>query len=75
MEPLGIKIETARGGGIFVSSVSEKSLAAQAGLEVGDQLLEVSYIVMSREFFCTVKICSRFDCCELCITTNDVKGH
>ncbi len=43
MEPLGIKIETARGGGggIFVSSVSEKSLAAQAGLEVGDQLLEV----------------------------------
>ena len=42
MEPLGIKIETARGGGIFVSSVSEKSLAAQAGLEVGDQLLEVA---------------------------------
>ena len=41
MEPLGIKINTARGGGIFVSSVSEKSLAAQAGLEVGDQLLEV----------------------------------
>ncbi len=30
-------------GGIFVSSVSEKSLAAQAGLEIGDQLLEVSY--------------------------------
>ena len=42
MEPLGIKIETARGGGIFVSSVSEKSLAAQAGLVVGDQLLEVN---------------------------------
>ena len=49
MEPLGIKIETARGGGIFVSSVSEKSLAAQAGLEVGDQLLEVSFMLMIRE--------------------------
>ena len=47
MEPLGIKIETARGGGIFVSSVSEKSSAAQAGLEVGDQLLEVENILLN----------------------------
>jgi len=41
-EPLGFQIEEAHGRGIFVSSVSQNSLAAEAGIEVGDQLLDVS---------------------------------
>ena len=47
-EQLGITIEeggNSRGAGgtrgVFVSSVTQKSLAYQAGLKVGDQLLEV----------------------------------
>lgn len=52
-EQLGIKIEEGQAGtgsgassaggagGVFVSSVSSNSLASQAGLQVGDQLLEV----------------------------------
>jgi hypothetical protein len=41
IEPLGIQIESGFRGGIFVSSVSEHSLAARSGISVGDQLLEV----------------------------------
>ena len=41
-EQLGITIEEGSNKGVFVSSVSEHSLAAQVGLQVGDQLLEVS---------------------------------
>ena len=42
-EQLGITIEEGSGvkKGVFVSSVSEHSLAAQVGLQVGDQLLDV----------------------------------
>lgn len=42
IDPIGISI--AGGGpkgGIFVSRITEDSLAARAGLEYGDQLLEV----------------------------------
>ena len=45
-EQLGINItsrDVGSGGGVFVSSVSENSLAANAGIEVGDQLLEVRF--------------------------------
>ncbi|XP_055915942.1 disks large homolog 5 isoform X1 [Eupeodes corollae] len=39
---LGITIQcNNNGGGIFVSTVAEKSIATRAGLQVGDQLLEV----------------------------------
>uniref|UniRef100_A0A224YRI2 Discs large log 5a n=1 Tax=Rhipicephalus zambeziensis TaxID=60191 RepID=A0A224YRI2_9ACAR len=46
LEPLGIQIKCGAGGTIFVSSVSENSIAAQASLQVGDQLLEVCGINM-----------------------------
>jgi hypothetical protein len=39
-------------GGIFVSSVNENSLAAQAGLVIGDQLLEVFYFKLSVKEYC-----------------------
>ena len=39
---VGFQIEMGPSGGIFVSSVNENSLAAQAGIVIGDQLLEVS---------------------------------
>ncbi|XP_054712748.1 LOW QUALITY PROTEIN: disks large homolog 5-like [Uloborus diversus] len=45
-EPLGIQISCGAGGGIFVSSVTKNSLAAQAGLQIGDHLLEVCGINM-----------------------------
>lgn len=41
-EPLGISIVSGENGGIFVSKVTGGSIAHQAGLEYGDQLLEVS---------------------------------
>ena len=42
-EPLGIQINKGdRSGGIFVCSVSDNSLAKEAGVQVGDQLLEVT---------------------------------
>ncbi|XP_074647785.1 disks large homolog 5-like isoform X2 [Tubulanus polymorphus] len=44
--PLGIQIQPGLKGGIFVSSVAEGSLAAQAGLVIGHQLLEVCGINM-----------------------------
>ncbi|XP_064170634.1 disks large homolog 5a [Anguilla rostrata] len=40
-EPLGISIVSGDNGGIFVSKVTGGSIAHQAGLEFGDQLLEV----------------------------------
>jgi len=40
--PFGIDIETSRtSGGIFVSMVEPGSVAAQSGVMVGDQLLDV----------------------------------
>ncbi|KAL3272364.1 hypothetical protein HHI36_013843 [Cryptolaemus montrouzieri] len=45
-EPLGIQINCLPGGGIFVSTVSDNSLASQVGLQIGDQLLEVCGINM-----------------------------
>ena len=47
-EPLGIQIscDIKGNGGVFVSCVTPKSIAAQAGLMVGDQLLEVCGINM-----------------------------
>ncbi|XP_071107685.1 LOW QUALITY PROTEIN: disks large homolog 5-like [Haliotis cracherodii] len=45
-EQFGIQINAGPSGGIFISSVNEKSLAAQAGLVPGDQLLEVCGINM-----------------------------
>lgn len=47
VEPLGITIRcNNNGGGIFVSTVIENSLASQVGLQRGDQLLEVCGINM-----------------------------
>uniref|UniRef100_A0A8C6UGH7 Discs, large homolog 5a (Drosophila) n=1 Tax=Neogobius melanostomus TaxID=47308 RepID=A0A8C6UGH7_9GOBI len=43
-EPLGISIVSGENGGIFVSKVTGGSIAHQAGLEYGDQLLEVRAI-------------------------------
>ncbi|CAB0004616.1 unnamed protein product [Nesidiocoris tenuis] len=45
-EPLGIQISCLDSGGVFVSTVSEDSLACRVGLRVGDQLLEVCGINM-----------------------------
>lgn len=44
-EPLGISIVSGENGGIFVSKVTGGSIAHQAGLEYGDQLLEVNIVV------------------------------
>ena len=41
-DTLGISIAAACQGGVIVSSVTEGSPAAKAGLKYGDQLLEVS---------------------------------
>lgn len=46
-EPLGISIVGGENGGIFVSKVTEGSIAHQAGLEYGDQLLEVRMVAPS----------------------------
>ncbi|NXX11330.1 DLG5 protein, partial [Podargus strigoides] len=43
-EPLGISIVSGENGGIFVSKVTAGSIAHQAGLEYGDQLLEFNGI-------------------------------
>ncbi|XP_075697912.1 disks large homolog 5 isoform X3 [Rhinoderma darwinii] len=43
-EPLGISIRGGESGGIFVSKVMAGSIAQQAGLEYGDQLLEFNGI-------------------------------
>ncbi|XP_015680873.1 disks large homolog 5 [Protobothrops mucrosquamatus] len=44
VEPLGISIVCGENGGIFVSKVTGGSIAHQAGLEYGDQLLEFNGI-------------------------------
>uniref|UniRef100_A0A671LWA3 Disks large homolog 5-like n=1 Tax=Sinocyclocheilus anshuiensis TaxID=1608454 RepID=A0A671LWA3_9TELE len=44
VEPLGISIVSGENGGIFVSKVTGGSIAHQAGLEYGDQLLEYNGI-------------------------------
>ena len=41
LEPIGISIVSGEHGGIFVSRLTDHSLASKAGLEYGDQLLEV----------------------------------
>jgi len=41
VEPLGITISCVHNSGVFVSSVTEHSMASKVGLQVGDQLLEV----------------------------------
>lgn len=46
-EPLGISIVSGEKGGIYVSKVTMGSIAHQAGLEYGDQLLEVRGCVPS----------------------------
>lgn len=52
-EPLGIQIICGLGGNsVFVSSVHDKSLAAQTGLQVGDQLLEICGINMRNATYC-----------------------
>lgn len=43
-EPLGISIVSGENGGVFVSKVTLGSIAHQAHLEYGDQLLEVLQI-------------------------------
>ncbi|XP_010587563.2 disks large homolog 5 isoform X1 [Loxodonta africana] len=44
LEPLGISIVSGEKGGIYVSKVTSGSIAHQAGLEYGDQLLEFNGI-------------------------------
>lgn len=46
VEPLGIQISCIDSGGVFVSTVSEASVAYKVGLQIGDQLLEVCGINM-----------------------------
>lgn len=59
-EPLGISIVSGENGGIFVSKVTGGSIAHQAGLEYGDQLLEVS--TMPRPNLPVQVICSDYEC-------------
>lgn len=49
-EPLGISIVSGENGGIFVSKVTGGSIAHQAGLEYGDQLLEVIVCLLFLRF-------------------------
>ena len=49
--PLGIKIGEGIKGGIFVTRINDNSVAGSAGLQYGDQLLEVVYQVISFESF------------------------
>lgn len=46
VEPLGFNIAKFDSRGVFVSTVTEHSLASQVGLQIGDQLLEVCGINM-----------------------------
>ena len=39
---LGINIEEKQGTGIFVTSVNQTSLASEVGIEIGDQIIEVT---------------------------------
>ena len=64
IEPLGIQIESGSLGGIFVSSVSDNSLANKAGINVGDQLLEVCTANCFCPF-CSVCVCVCTSCLNL----------
>ncbi|XP_069123796.1 disks large homolog 5-like isoform X1 [Argopecten irradians] len=57
LQPVGFNIEKRSTGGIFVSMVNENSLAADAGLVIGDQLLEICGINMRTA---THEIAARF---------------
>lgn len=46
-EGMGIRI-ISHGNGVFISAVEKDSLAAKYGLQVGDQLLDVSWIYLLR---------------------------
>ena len=50
--PLGISIGEGTKGGVFVTLVNDNSVAAAAGLQYGDQLLEVNVVIhlLSFEF-------------------------
>ncbi|KAK3089838.1 hypothetical protein FSP39_006961 [Pinctada imbricata] len=45
-QPVGFQIGSGVNGGVFVSRVNKNSLAAEAGLVIGDQLLEICGINM-----------------------------
>lgn len=45
-KPLGISIKCKKDRGVFVSQVTENSIASQVGLQIGDQLLEFCGINM-----------------------------
>jgi len=47
VKQLGIHIDETPGTGIFVTSVSQNSLAAEVGIEVGDQIVEVSKTIVT----------------------------
>ncbi|XP_021371465.1 disks large homolog 5-like, partial [Mizuhopecten yessoensis] len=57
LQPVGFNIEKRSTGGIFVSMVNTNSLAADAGLVIGDQLLEICGINMRTA---THEIAARF---------------
>ena len=50
VEHLGIKIAEQPGTGIFITSVSPDSLAAEVGIEVGDQIIEVGTLTCYNHF-------------------------
>lgn len=54
-EPLGISIVSGENGGIFVSKVTGGSIAHQAGLEYGDQLLEVKTQIALSSLTCRMR--------------------
>jgi len=65
--PFGIDIETSQtSGGIFVSMVEPGSVAAQSGVMVGDQLLDVRQIII---------ITSIIICCALTLLVGRKEGH
>ncbi|KAL0275028.1 UNVERIFIED_CONTAM: hypothetical protein PYX00_003016 [Menopon gallinae] len=51
VEPLGIQIASPKCGGIFVSSVTENSIASKAGLLIGHQILDVCGINLRKATF------------------------
>lgn len=57
-EPLGISIVSGENGGVFVSKVTAGSIAHQARLEFGDQLLEVKQPTTLQLHICQLFIVS-----------------
>lgn len=47
-EPLGIQITVCDSGRVFVSMVNDNSTARKAGMQIGDQLLEICGINMRK---------------------------